>query len=117
MYGIDREDLIGRSGAGVTINILPNSGKLINSTNDDHTITYGDVTDRNRDPDFLSHIYYNRTVVGDIHRHTNPLDPTDHYYLIHLEEYYRGLVRVYALNERDACAQRGGPSCLDSFSP
>ena len=42
-----------------------------------------------------SRIYHENEYVGDVYRQRDVLDPTSHYYVVHLDEDGRGPVRVH----------------------
>ena len=42
-----------------------------------------------------SGIYHDGDLVGEVYRHPDCLHPGSHYYVIHLDEDYRGPVRVH----------------------
>ena len=52
------------------------------------------ITFKRMDP-HESRIYYENDYVGDVYCQRDVLDPTSHYYVIHLDEDERGPVRVH----------------------
>ena len=54
-----------------------------------------------------SRIYSEADYVGDVYRHHDILKPAAHYYVIHLDEDYRGPVRVHERSRiREVTEQR-----------